>query len=76
MTEPFTELHWRLSPWDRHVHAFQTLGEVVSEAVCSHSALTRRLAEPVSEDRRCYGCLFLHGDDLANHYGDLDRYAP
>ena len=67
---------WKLSPWDRRVHAFRALGDVVSEAVCQHSALTSRLAEPGDHDRRCQACLLLHGDELADHYGDADRYAP
>ena len=76
MTDSVGGLYWRLSPWDHHVHAFRMLGEIVSEAVCSHSALTNRLAEPLPEDRHCYGCLYLHGDDLATHHADARPLRP
>lgn len=65
------ELIWRLSPWDHNVHAFAMLGEVASEAMCTHSALTSRLTEPNGHDRRCQGCMLLHGIELA----ERDRYA-
>jgi hypothetical protein len=69
------ELTWRLSPWDGQVHAFRVLGEVVSEAICSHSARTSRLTEPNDHDRRCQGCMLLHGIELAEQHGERDRYA-
>jgi hypothetical protein len=70
-----TLLIWKLSPWDHQVHGFRELGEVASEAICQHSALTSRLDEPLDSDRRCQGCLLLHGDELADVIGDRDRYA-
>jgi hypothetical protein len=68
---------WKTSPWDHHVHAFRPdmIGEVTAEAVCSHSALASRLVEPGDIDRKCMGCLLLHGDGLADEFGDQDRYA-
>ena len=68
-------LIWKLSSWDHTVHAFRTLGEVVSGAVCSHSALTRRLSDPTETDRCCQGCLMIHGIELAQHHGERDRYV-
>jgi hypothetical protein len=58
------ELTWRKSAWDNQVHAFRFLGEVVSEAICSHSCLTSRLTEPSDKDRRCQGCLMIHGTEV------------
>lgn len=46
----------RRSPWDNRVHAFRELGEVASQAVCAHSALTDRLDEPLPGDPECLAC--------------------
>lgn len=74
-----TALTWKLSPWDHHVHGFRELGEVASEAICQHSALTSRLGQPTDDDQRCLGCLLVHGGELADRHGyrvgDRDRYA-
>jgi hypothetical protein len=69
------ELMWKLSPWDHRVHGFRMLGDVASEAICSHSAITSRLTEPSDQDRRCQGCLMIHGIELSERHGDTDRYA-
>lgn len=50
------------SPWDHHVHAFPSLGEVHSEAVCQHSATTSRLVKPLPGARHCLGCLLKLGE--------------
>jgi hypothetical protein len=63
------QLIWRKSPWDHNVHAFRVLGEVASEAICKHSALTRRLTEPEETDRACQACMLLHGIELAEQHG-------
>jgi hypothetical protein len=68
-------LIWKVSPWDHWVHAFRELGEIASEAICGHCAPTSRLGAPMDRDRRCLGCLLLHGDELADRIGDRDRYA-
>jgi hypothetical protein len=69
------ELLWRKSPWDGNVHAFRELGEIASEAICEHSALTSRLQTPTNRDRKCHACLLLHGLELSEKHGDADRYA-
>jgi hypothetical protein len=73
-------LIWKVSPWDHRVHAFRELGEIASEAICQHCAPTSRLGEPTHADRRCLGCLLVHGDDLvdrhADRVGDRDLWAP
>lgn len=58
-------LQWLQSPWDHNVHAFAALGEVASEAICTHCAPTSRLIEPLAGAKKCLGCLYLHGNDLA-----------
>ena len=68
-------LIWKVSPWDHWVHAFREFGEIASEAICQHCAPTSRLNYPTDNDRRCLGCLLLHGDELADRIGDRDRYA-
>ncbi|MGB3440938.1 MAG: hypothetical protein WBA97_19490 [Actinophytocola sp.] len=64
------QVAWFLSGWDLKVHAFQALGEVVSEAVCTHSALTSRLVEPTGNETKCLGCLLIFGDQLATRHGN------
>lgn len=59
------ELIWRRSPWDHFVHAFHALGEVASEAICTHSARTSGLAEPEEGAKKCQACMLLHGAELA-----------
>jgi hypothetical protein len=63
---------WRLSPRDHTVHAFRVLGELVSQAICAHCALTQRLTEPGEDNRRCLGCLMIrsplpHAVPLTTH---------
>jgi hypothetical protein len=67
-------LVWRMSPWDNLVHGFrpERIGEVTAEAICSHSALTRRLTEEYG--RLCQACVLLHGDELARRDSDADRF--
>lgn len=66
---------WLLSPWDHLVHAFRDdkIGEIVAEALCDHSATTSRLTN--QDGRRCLACLLLHGDDLANLHGEMNRWS-
>jgi hypothetical protein len=64
------QVTWILSGWDLKVHAFPSLGEVTSEAVCTHSALTARLVEPRGDEPKCFGCLLIFGDKLATQQGD------
>ncbi|HEU5475832.1 MAG TPA: hypothetical protein VFV67_34785 [Actinophytocola sp.] len=57
MAEPV----WLTSPWDHLSHAFHPdmIGELTARAMCDHSALAARLAEPHPDDRRCLACLLL-----------------
>jgi hypothetical protein len=57
------------------VHAFRELGEIASEAICQHCTPTSRLTHPTDNDRRCLGCLLVHGDTLTDRLGDRNRYA-
>jgi hypothetical protein len=63
MVEP----EWRVSPWDHRQHAFPEFGEVVSQALCDHSARTSALVE--GEGRQCMACLLLLGFALADRHG-------
>lgn len=69
---------WRLSPWDWRVHAFpeDELTKKSARALCTHSALTRRLQEAAMDDsRRCHPCFLFHGDELASRHGDANRWG-
>lgn len=68
------QVAWFLSGWDLKVHAFRTLGEVVSEAVCTHSALTSRLVEPLGDEPKCFGCLLIFGDQLATQQNTASHW--
>jgi hypothetical protein len=67
-------LIWKVSPWDGEVHGFRELGGDTAKAVCEHSAPIGKLAD-AGDQRRCLRCLLFHGDELADHIGDRDRYA-
>jgi hypothetical protein len=49
---------WMLSPWDHQVHAFAAgmIGEVVAQALCSHSARSSALDRPHDDSRVCPAC--------------------
>lgn len=68
---------WRVSGYDGQAHAFYTLGEVFSEALCDHSAPAEKLrTEEGRRAQRCLACLLIFGSDLADRIGDRDRYQP
>lgn len=54
------------SPSDRRVHAFPALGELHSEAICEHIALTDRLIRPLPDARVCLGCLAVQAETMWN----------
>jgi hypothetical protein len=66
LPEPDWPAEYRLlqSPWDHNVHAFPALGEVHSEAICQHTAITDRLIEPLPNARFCLACLLVQGESL------------
>lgn len=66
------ELLWLQSPWDHRVHAFRVMGEIASEAICSHCAPSARLTEPLPGAKQCLACLMIHGRDLADRHGNSD----
>ena len=70
-----SRINWLLSPWDQLVHAFpdEKIGEVVAEAMCSHSAMASHLSN--EDGRRCLACLLLHGDELAAQHGEANRWG-
>lgn len=65
-------VHWRISPWDHQLHAYHEFGELISEALCSHSARTNKLTQ--GEARRCVACLLILGTRLADHHGDPTQW--
>ncbi|HEU5475299.1 MAG TPA: hypothetical protein VFV67_32050 [Actinophytocola sp.] len=73
--DPTARLVWRMSPWDGLVHAFrpENIGELTAEALCEHSALASRLTE--QDGRRCFACLLLHGDELADRHDESNRWG-
>jgi hypothetical protein len=58
------EYHLLQSPWDHRVHAFPALGEIHSEAICTHTAITDRLIEPLPQARFCLACLLVQAEML------------
>ena len=68
-------IEWWVSPWDGQTHAFRQRGEDVSQALCTHSAPTVRLANPDEGTRRCMPCLLTHGSELADQHGDAARWG-
>jgi hypothetical protein len=61
------QVTWLVSGWDLKAHAFRTFGEVASEAVCRHSAMTSRLVESTGDEAKCYGCLLIVGVAPGQH---------
>lgn len=57
---------WKESPWDNRVHAFwpDQIGDTVAEALCKHSAVSKRLTENKGA-RLCQACALLVGDTFA-----------
>lgn len=47
-----------LSPWDHQAHVFAAgmIGEVVAQALCSHSARSSALDNPRDDSRVCPAC--------------------
>jgi hypothetical protein len=83
MSRPTTApgLEWWVSNWDHQVHAFRKRGEIASEAICSHTALTAKLTEPGDSSKPCVACLLVHGNELADDHGDaaywvIDERGP
>ena len=77
------DLLWRQSPWDHKVHIFPALGEIHSEALCQHSALTDRLINPLPMARACLACLVIQsetmwngGEAMGNSNGGGDNDLP
>lgn len=70
-----TDLMWKVSNWDHKVHGFRTLGEVASEAICTHSALTKKLTDNDGSHRWCHACQLIHGDELAAKLGDAGQWT-
>lgn len=67
-----------MSGWDGQLHAFPSLGEVVSEALCTHSALTSALTEPgqpsTETARWCPLCLEIVRGALTTDVSDRARW--
>lgn len=74
------EVVWLVSGWDHQVHAFPVLGEVASEAACTHTAMTGRLTEPTGREQVCPACALLRPIELQQlvsaHTLERDRWAP
>jgi hypothetical protein len=73
MTTP--GLEWWVSHWDHQVHAFRTLTEIASEAICTHTALTAKLTRPGDTAKPCIACLLVHGNDLADQHGEAAQWG-
>ena len=71
---------WLTSGYDFKMHAFYSVGEGkdVSQALCTHSLPSERLADLGGD--KCVACLLIHGGDLAEQHGDQQnwstRHAP
>lgn len=67
---------WMVSGYDLQAHAFPTLGDTMSEALCSHSVPPDRFQDPEGlHASRCVACLLIHGGDLAERHGDPGGWA-
>jgi hypothetical protein len=67
-TETCERWSWRLSSYDRHVHAFVEEGSAsFAEAACSHSVPTDKITRS-HDGARCVACLLIVGDHLAEHH--------
>lgn len=67
------QVTWLTSGYDFKQHAFYAIGtgREVSEALCTHSVPSERLADLGGE--KCIPCLLTHGGDLAAQHDDKWR---
>ena len=64
-----------MSHWDGRKHAFRKLGEIASEAICTHTALTAKLTVPGDGAKPCLACMLIHGSELADKHGEAARWG-
>lgn len=69
------EVTWLTSGYDLKQHAFYEVGSGgnASEALCTHSVPSERLAALGGE--KCLACLLIHGGDLAEQHGDGEQWG-
>jgi len=54
---PAAQFVWKVSAWDHQAHAFNGLGEVTAEAICTHSTGTATLIADDGTAPECLGCI-------------------
>jgi hypothetical protein len=68
---------WFGSPYDGQLHLLERLVGETAQAWCTHSAPLADTRAPADDETepRCMACLLNWGENLAQRFGDADRYS-